>query len=92
MKPESSEARNTTQRAISSGSPKRPAGICAMIAIAHLFRNGHDHICADVAGADCIGGDACARAFLGQGFDDAEVAGFGRGIVDLGELAFLTID
>ena len=28
MKPESSEARNTTQRAISSGSPSRPVGIC----------------------------------------------------------------
>ena len=31
MKPASSEARNTTQRAISSGSPRRPAGIWAMI-------------------------------------------------------------
>jgi hypothetical protein len=31
MKPASSEARNTTQRAISSGSPRRPAGICGMI-------------------------------------------------------------
>jgi hypothetical protein len=32
MKPASSEARNTTQRAISSGSPRRPTGIWAMIA------------------------------------------------------------
>ena len=31
MKPDSSDARNTTQRAISSGSPRRPAGIWAMI-------------------------------------------------------------
>ena len=30
-KPASSEARNTTQRPISSGSPKRPTGICGMI-------------------------------------------------------------
>jgi hypothetical protein len=28
MKPASSEARNTTARAISSGSPRRLAGIC----------------------------------------------------------------
>jgi hypothetical protein len=28
MKPESSDAKNATQRAISSGSPKRPTGIC----------------------------------------------------------------
>ena len=28
MKPASSEARNTAQRAISSGSPRRPTGIC----------------------------------------------------------------
>ena len=32
MKVDSSEARNTTQRAISSGLPRRPAGIWAMIA------------------------------------------------------------
>ena len=31
MKPASSEARNTTQRAISSGSPRRPTGICGMM-------------------------------------------------------------
>jgi hypothetical protein len=31
MNPDSSEARNTTQRAISSGSPRRPAGIWATI-------------------------------------------------------------
>ena len=31
MKPASSDARNTTQRAISSGSPNRPTGICGMI-------------------------------------------------------------
>ncbi len=31
MKPASSEARNTTQRAISSGVPSRPTGICGMM-------------------------------------------------------------
>lgn len=31
MKPASSAARNTTQRAISSGSPRRPTGICGMM-------------------------------------------------------------
>jgi len=31
MKPASSEARKTTQRAISSGSPRRPTGICGMM-------------------------------------------------------------
>ncbi len=31
MNPASSEARNTTQRAISSGSPRRPTGICGMM-------------------------------------------------------------
>ena len=31
MKPASSLARNTTQRAISSGSPSRPTGICGRI-------------------------------------------------------------
>ncbi len=31
MKPASSEARNTTQRAISSGSPSRPTGICGIM-------------------------------------------------------------
>lgn len=31
MKPASSEARNTTQRAISSGSPRRPTGICGIM-------------------------------------------------------------
>jgi hypothetical protein len=31
MKPESSEARNRTQRAISSGSPRRPTGISGTI-------------------------------------------------------------
>ncbi len=31
MKPASSEARKTTQRAISAASPSRPAGICAMM-------------------------------------------------------------
>jgi hypothetical protein len=31
MNPASSEARKTTQRAISSGSPRRPTGICAMM-------------------------------------------------------------
>ena len=32
MKPASSEARKMTHRAISAGSPRRPMGICAMIA------------------------------------------------------------
>src|SRR5262245_66588992 len=31
MKPASSDARNTTQRAISSGSPRRPSGICGRV-------------------------------------------------------------
>ena len=31
MKPASSDARKTTQRAISSGSPRRPIGICGMM-------------------------------------------------------------
>lgn len=37
MKPASSEARKTTQRAISSGSPSRPTGICGMIRSASTF-------------------------------------------------------
>ncbi len=37
MKPASSEARNTTQRAISSGSPSRPTGICGMIRSVRTF-------------------------------------------------------
>lgn len=37
MKPASSEARNTTQRAISSGSPRRPTGICGMMRSARTF-------------------------------------------------------
>jgi hypothetical protein len=37
MKPASSEARKTTQRAISSGSPRRPTGICGMMRSASTF-------------------------------------------------------
>ena len=37
MKPASSATRNETQRAISSGSPRRPAGICGMITSFRTF-------------------------------------------------------
>ena len=37
MKPASSEARKATQRAISSGSPRRPTGICGMMRSSSTF-------------------------------------------------------
>jgi len=51
MKPASSEARKTTQRAISSGSPSRPSGMCGrMFFLQHLFGHRLDHLGGDIAG------------------------------------------
>ena len=92
MNPASSEARKTTQRAISSGSPSRPDRDLRDDRFAHLLRHRHHHVGGDIARADRVDGDADARALLGQRLGDAEIAGLGGGIVHLGELALLAVD
>ena len=93
ISPASSEARNTTQRAISSGSPRRPIGISRQYAfLQHVLRHRLHHLGVDVARADGIDGDARARALLRQRLGEAELAGFGGGIVHLAELALLAVD
>ena len=93
MKPASSDARNTTQRAISLGSPRRPTGNLRNDALLqNVLGNGLDHFGRDVAGADDVDRDAGAGAFLCQGLREADVAGFRCRVVDLAHLAFLAID
>src|SRR5690606_22375363 len=46
-------------------------------ALAHLFRHGHHHVGADIAGADGVDGDAGPRTLLCQRLGEAEVARLG---------------
>jgi hypothetical protein len=92
MKPASSEARNTTQRAISAGSPRRPTGIWAMMDSRTFLRDGHHHVGADIAGADDVDGDAGARAFLRQRLGETDIAGLRGRVVRLPHLALLAVD
>jgi hypothetical protein len=83
MKPASSEARNTTR----GQSPRvRPAGRRDLrddLRIENVLVDRAHHLSADIAGADGVGGDAGARAFLREGPGKADVTGLGSGIVDL---------
>jgi hypothetical protein len=84
MKPASSEARKTTQRAISSGSPRRPTGICGMMrSFEDLLVDGADHVGADIARGHDVDRDAGAGALLGQRAAEADIARLGGRIVRL---------
>src|SRR5581483_5937248 len=87
MKPASSAARNKTARAISSGLPSRPTGICGRIFFSMIQRHGIQHLGVDIAGTNGVDRHAEARRFQRQRFGESEFARFGRGIVCLAELA-----
>ena len=93
MKPASSLARNTTQRAISSGSPSRPTGICGRISLVqHLLGHRAHHLGADIARADGVDGDAERGALLRQRLGEADRRRLGGRVVGLAELALLAVD
>ena len=60
--------------------------------IKHFFVNRPHHLGANISRADGIDGDARARTLLRKGFGKAQIACFGRRIVRLTRLTFLTID
>ena len=83
MKPASSAARNTTQRAISSGSPRRRTGICGKIDFSSTSLGDRlHHFGRDIAGADRVDGDALVGVLLRERLGEADIAGLRSGIID----------
>ena len=63
------------ERAISSGSPRRPTGICGMMRSFSTFSSiAAHHFGADIARADRVHGDPGPRAFLRQRLGEAQIA------------------
>ena len=93
MPPASSAARNTTARAISSGSPRRLTGISGrMLFSSTSFGTACTNCGIDVARADRVHGDAAPGVLQRQGLGEADVAGLSGRIIDLAELALLAVD
>src|SRR3954452_8056477 len=109
MAPASSAARNSTARAISSGSPSPPTGMSGRMVLSRRAEPAHGnerrdafvqhilghrlyHFGIDVARTDRIHGDAAFGILQRQRLGEADIAGLGRGIVHLSELALLAVD
>ena len=94
MKPASSEARKTTMRAISSGSPRRPTGICGDDRLVqHLLGRSPSPSRWRCSRAQTTLTVMPARApSCASALGEADVAGLGGRVVGLAELALLAVD
>jgi len=86
MKPASSAARNTRLAKAVDRDLRND------VLLQHLRRHRLHHLGIDVAGTDHVDGDAALGVLQRERLGEADVAGLGRGVVDLTELALLPVD
>ena len=91
MKPDASDTKNSTPRAILSASPKRPTGILATI-FSNTFRVPRAPCQYYIARRYGVDRDAFVGALLGEGLSKAVNARLGGGVVYLAILTGLAID
>jgi hypothetical protein len=93
MKPASSAARNTTLRGDFLGFAEAIERDQRQdVLFQHFLRHRLHHFGVDIARADHVHGDAGLGVLQRQRLGEADVAGLGRRIIDLAELALLAVD
>ena len=83
----SGPARKATAAAMSSGSPKRPSGIWREDGGFYVVGEDGGHVRRDEAGGYGVDGDVAAGQLAGEGFGEADEAGFAGGIIGLAGVA-----